>query len=1349
MDWKSTKMLHLSFCLLLITLLSTSCDGQQQQQYFAERPQNTSVREGQMAVLRCRVGNQQGRAQWTKDGFALGFERTIPSFPRYTIMGSEEQGEHHIRIENATLDDDAEYQCQVGPRGNSKPIRADAQLTVLIPPSSVEIVDYVAGSRIMSREGEELLLQCLVRNAKPAAEIVWFKRNVEIKSDRIENTTTDADVPRRFDTRSKLTIRAQPDDNEADYTCEARHPALIAPKRATVALNILYPPGPPEIIGYTEGETVRMGQEVKLECISRGGNPLAQIVWYKNEVKIDHAYETTGRESRNVHIFRAEASDNNARFRCEASNALTATPMKAEITLTVHFGPKTVTVTGPSEAKVNDTVSLECTTTNSNPVARITWVVDGREVRENGSRIATSPDGGWVSSSNLTTTIRATGRNVTVSCHAIVADLAQRVAETKIISVVYPPEAPSISGMRDRTIRDNSFYQMNCMSMGGNPPATLKWFLSGSRKEIKANYTSHGSVAQSLLEMQAKREDNGKELRCEATNPALEGNLVDSTTIRIEFAPKQLTVKVRPEKLRPGQMVTITCESDSSNPVSRLTWLRGNGQVIQPAGNSTVPGAYSGIVSKSTLQMEVTPELHGVVITCQATNGIGPQIHDAITLEVLYKPHFPQPADYSVDVIEGEPAIVNLTAKANPSEITYKWFRDGTAIKQLKEASAYDRMTFDGAFLNLTVVRRDDKGDYKCEATNAEGSRSHTVRLNVQYPASIVQVRPTVMINEGSDAEFECRAAGNPLTTTTVFWRRAGFDMDGRTSQTPGVGVAYLLVREITRNDTGAFECVANNGIGQESIEQTWLVVKYKPVMDDSPQLMKAAGDEGQLAKLVCRAQGAPNISFGWSREGTPLTPSDKYSFSTRQVDIVTWESTMEVGSVRSRDYGLYDCVARNEMGINTAKVVLSGTSRPDPPLALHVVNVSHDSVYLAWRSGFDGGLFQSYRLRYRQIGNEFYKYADVYPTNMTAFTLGGLALGTEYLFGIMAFNNLGESNFTQDIVKARTSSEAPPTGQKPRDLEVRPGDMPKVLIIVITIVGTALLVLNVALIACFVRRRHRKRLAKAMSSEGGSSKSATIEMYAPSSYNETVNGETLSSISEKSESYSQNGSHSDYAPEDATKVAVSTYLIDQADGQVAYGSYRVAANNSAQAVTGHGTLSRPPKSVNFDMGEDNYIDTLRRNAYSQGNEAMYGKSRMVSPISPHSDAYYGVNANSPVNYPPAPHPSFHTTGTNHRYNPLSEPTGNHGAHSPYTPMGTLNIPAANGVYGPSPSSSGRASALPVNLPLPLPMSMQGHSQFSSFNPSEGPSPIMEATAQFSGPSLATVRSLETEGHLV
>lgn len=83
------------------------------------------------------------------------------------------------------------------------------------------------------------------------------------------------------------------------------------------------------------------------------------------------------------------------------------------------------------------------------------------------------------------------------------------------------------------------------------------------------------------------------------------------------------------------------------------------------------------------------------------------------------------------------------------------------------------------------------------------------------------------MVDEGSDAVLECKAAGNPLTTGTVTWRRDGFDMQGRTvlSSTQN-GTAYLTVNDVARNDTGAFECVASNGVGGESVEKTWLVVK-------------------------------------------------------------------------------------------------------------------------------------------------------------------------------------------------------------------------------------------------------------------------------------------------------------------------------------------------------------------------------------------------------------------------------------------------------------------------------------------------------------------------------------------
>jgi hypothetical protein len=45
--------------------------------------------------------------------------------------------------------------------------------------------------------------------------------------------------------------------------------------------------------------------------------------------------------------------------------------------------PDKVTIKGPSEAKVGDSLRFECSTSNSNPPASVQWVVDGRAVNEN------------------------------------------------------------------------------------------------------------------------------------------------------------------------------------------------------------------------------------------------------------------------------------------------------------------------------------------------------------------------------------------------------------------------------------------------------------------------------------------------------------------------------------------------------------------------------------------------------------------------------------------------------------------------------------------------------------------------------------------------------------------------------------------------------------------------------------------------------------------------------------------------------------------------------------------------------------------------------------------------------
>lgn len=55
----------------------------------------------------------------------------IPGFPRYSVLGDRAQGVYNLKITNASLEDDAEYQCQVGPAKLNSAIRANAKLTVI------------------------------------------------------------------------------------------------------------------------------------------------------------------------------------------------------------------------------------------------------------------------------------------------------------------------------------------------------------------------------------------------------------------------------------------------------------------------------------------------------------------------------------------------------------------------------------------------------------------------------------------------------------------------------------------------------------------------------------------------------------------------------------------------------------------------------------------------------------------------------------------------------------------------------------------------------------------------------------------------------------------------------------------------------------------------------------------------------------------------------------------------------------------------------------------------------------------------------------------------------------------
>ena len=99
-----------------------------------------------------------------------------------------------------------------------------------------------------------------------------------------------------------------------------------------------------------------------------------------------------------------------------------------------------------------------------------------------------------------------------------------------------------------------------------------------------------------------------------------------------------------------------------------------------------------------------------------------------------------------------------------------------------------------------------------------------------------------------------------------------------------------------------------------------------------------------------------------------------RYSIVVNMSCRMTWESVLSISSVDSGDYGAYDCIAQNEMGLARSVVVLNVTSSPDPPDYLRILNVTYNSVNLTWSPGFDGGFPQSFKIRYKKEGADNYQ---------------------------------------------------------------------------------------------------------------------------------------------------------------------------------------------------------------------------------------------------------------------------------------------------------------------------------------------------------------------------------------
>ena len=139
------------------------------EQRFLREPPDQTAAVGEHVTLPCRVENKMGNIQWTRDDFGLGLNRNLKGFERYRMSGSNEEGDYTLDIDYVELEDDAQFQCQVGAAPGVAPVRSRyATLTVNVPPESPQILN---GKVLRTQEDRMVMLECVSRGGKPAAEV--------------------------------------------------------------------------------------------------------------------------------------------------------------------------------------------------------------------------------------------------------------------------------------------------------------------------------------------------------------------------------------------------------------------------------------------------------------------------------------------------------------------------------------------------------------------------------------------------------------------------------------------------------------------------------------------------------------------------------------------------------------------------------------------------------------------------------------------------------------------------------------------------------------------------------------------------------------------------------------------------------------------------------------------------------------------------------------------------------------------------------------------------------------------------------------------------------------------------
>ncbi|KAM9519523.1 neural cell adhesion molecule 1 isoform 7-T7 [Guaruba guarouba] len=283
------------------------------------------------------------------------------------------------------------------------------------------------------------------------------------------------------------------------------------------------------------------------------------------------------------------------------------------------------------------------------------------------------------------------------------------------------------------------------------------------------------------------------------------------------------------------------------------------------------------------------------------------------------------PSQGEISVGESKFFLCQVAGEAKYKDIS--WFSpNGEKLTPNQQRISVVRNDDFSSTLTIYNANIDDAGIYKCVVSSMEeGDSEATVNVKIFQKLMFKNAPTPQEFKEGDDAVIVCDVVSS--LPPTIIWKHKGRDVILKKDvRFIVLSNNYLQIRGIKKTDEGTYRCEGRIlARGEINFKDIQVVVNVPPSVRARQSTMNATANLSQSVTLACDADGFPEPTMTWTKDGEPIEEADdeeKYSFNYDGSELI-------IKKVDKSDEAEYICIAENKAGEQDATIHLKVFAKP------------------------------------------------------------------------------------------------------------------------------------------------------------------------------------------------------------------------------------------------------------------------------------------------------------------------------------------------------------------------------------------------------------------------------------